>query len=58
MNDAHACDQKKILRKKKKQQFRDMIVSLSCNVFARKEHRKNAKDVSTNTILDKEERRV
>jgi hypothetical protein len=45
-------------KKKKKKQFRDMIVSLSCNVFARKEHRKNAKDVSTNTILDKEERRV
>jgi hypothetical protein len=47
-----------ISSEKKKKQFRDMIVSLSCKVFARKEHRKNAKDVSTNTILDKEERRV
>lgn len=48
---------KKFLGKKEKL-FRNMIVSLSCNVFARKEHRKNAKDVSTNTILDKEETRV
>jgi hypothetical protein len=48
--------QKKLFEKKK--QFRDMIVSLSCTVFTRKEHRKIAKDVPTNTILDEEERRV
>jgi hypothetical protein len=35
-----------------------MNVSLSSTVFKRKEHLKNAKDVPTNTILDKEERRV